>query len=69
MRDPATQKLLTEPAIVTVNRAQTGPFVVIVFPGTSAGRQFVNVKTSLEPKISSAFTRLATAPATSEQSK
>jgi len=69
MRDPSTQKLLTEPAIVTVNRAQTGPFVVIVFPGTSAGRQFVNVKTSLEPKINSAFTGLATAPAPSGPSK
>jgi hypothetical protein len=68
LRDPATGKLLTEPATVTVNHAQTGPFVVIVFPQTSAGRKFTSVKDSLEPKINGAFANLA-ATTTSSTSK
>jgi len=59
MRDPATGKLLTEPATVTVNHAQTGPFIVIVFPQSSAGKKFVSVEESLQPKIDPAFARLA----------
>jgi hypothetical protein len=59
MQDPQTGKLLRDPATVTVNRAQTGPFIIIVFPNTSAGNSFNSVESSLRAKIDAAFTELA----------
>jgi Fungal chitosanase of glycosyl hydrolase group 75 len=59
LRDPATQKLLTEPARVTRNSASKGPFVVIVFPGTSVKRSFVSVDASLKAIIDQRFRALA----------
>lgn len=59
LHDPATQKLLTDPALVTRNSASKGPFVVIVFPGTSAKRTFVSVDASLKTVIDRRFQALA----------
>src|SRR4029077_2810913 len=58
-QDPQTGQLLRDPATVTVNRAQTGPFIIIVFPNTSAGNSFNSVESSLRAKIDTAFTELA----------
>ncbi len=58
MRDSTTLKLLTVPALVTRNSASKGPFVVIVFPGTSVGRSFEGVDSSLKTVIDRRFRTL-----------
>lgn len=57
--DPVTGKILTDPAKVTRNSASKGPFIVIVFPGTSVKRNFVSVDASLKPVIDQRFEALA----------
>jgi hypothetical protein len=59
LRDAVTGKFLTEPALVTRNSASKGPFVVIVFPGTSVKRSFVSVDASLKAVIDQRFQALA----------
>lgn len=58
LRDPETQKILTEPALVTRNSASQGPFVVIVFPNTSVKKNFVSVDASLKAVIDQRFQAL-----------
>jgi hypothetical protein len=58
LRDPKTGQLLRDSATVTVNRAQNGPFIMIVFPQTSLGKDFVSVKSSLRAQIDEAFGEL-----------
>jgi len=58
LRDPETQKILTEPALVTRNSASQGPFVVIVFPNTSVKKNFVSVDASLKTVIDQRFQAL-----------
>jgi Fungal chitosanase of glycosyl hydrolase group 75 len=57
--DPSTNAILSDPGLVTRNSASQGPFVVIVFPGTSAGGTFVSVEASLKAAIEQKFTALA----------
>lgn len=58
IRDTRTGKLVTVPALITRNVATKGPFVVIVFPGTSVGRKFETVDTSLKSVIDQRFQSL-----------
>src|SRR5579859_460793 len=60
MKDPKTGGVLADPALVTRNSASKGPFIVIVFPGTSVGAKFVNVEASLQPAIDREFDALVT---------
>jgi Fungal chitosanase of glycosyl hydrolase group 75 len=64
MTDPNTNAILSDPAQVTRNSASQGPFVVIVFPGTSVGAKFVSVDASLHSAIEQNFATLANAPTT-----
>ena len=59
LKDPNTGAILADPGMVTRNSASKGPFIVIVFPGTSAGAKFVSVDTSLQPAIDKKFNTLA----------
>jgi hypothetical protein len=59
LTDPKTGKLLLEPALVTRDSESKGPFIVIVFPKTSVGRDFTNVCQSLSQVIESRFGNLA----------
>jgi Fungal chitosanase of glycosyl hydrolase group 75 len=59
LRD-STGKIMTEPALVTRNSASKGPFIVIVFPHTSAGSKFVGVDETLRSVIEKKFAALAT---------
>jgi Fungal chitosanase of glycosyl hydrolase group 75 len=58
LKDSKTAAILTDPATVTRNSASKGPFIVIVFPGTSAGPKFVSVEASLQPAIDRKFDAL-----------
>jgi hypothetical protein len=60
LRDPQSHKILVDPAIVTRNKATTGPFIVIVIPHTSAGKKFVSFESSLKEKTESQFHALTT---------
>ena len=51
--------IMTDPALVTRNSASKGPFIVIVFPHTSAGAKFVGVDESLKSVIEKKFAALA----------
>lgn len=62
VKDPQTGKILTTPALVTRNSASKGPFVVIVFPRTSAKRKFVTVEQSLEKTLEQQFLALSSSP-------
>ena len=42
---------LLDPAKVTRNSGSKGPFLVIVFPNTTVGRQFKSVEESLKPVL------------------
>ena len=60
--DPNTSAILSDPAPVTRNSASQGPFVVIVFPGTSVGSRFLSVDESLRSTIEENFAALAHRP-------
>jgi hypothetical protein len=59
LRDPQTGKLLRDAATVTVNRAQNGPFIMIIFPQTSVGKNFVSVESSLRTQVDEVFGELS----------
>jgi hypothetical protein len=67
LKDPKNGAILTEPAMVTRNSASKGPFIVIVFPGISAGPKFASVEVSLQPAIDKKFAALATGVAETPQ--
>jgi len=62
--DSDTNAFLSDAAQVTRNSASQGPFVVIVFPGTSVGARFVSVDESLHSAIEQNFAALANVPTT-----
>ena len=53
--DAATGKPATKVETRTRNKGGVGPYIVIVFPGSSVGRKFTSVEESLKPAIEAKF--------------